>query len=335
MRAAVQERYGPPHELLRLREVPVPALGDRDVLVRVAAASVNPADWHLLRGEPRVARLQLGLRRPRATILGCDLAGRVERTGPGVTSLRPGDEVFGCSFMAGFGAFAELAAVPEERLVATPANASLEQAAAVPLAGMTALQALRDRGGVGPGQSVLVIGASGGVGTFAVQLAKWFGADVTAVCSGRNAELVESLGADRIIDHTRRDPLAGDRRYDLVLQVAGTASPSALRRLLVARGTLVAISGDSQGRWIGPVGRSIRTLMLAPLVRERLVVFTVKPNAEDLRFLRDRVAAGDVTPAIERTYPLDEIAAAIRHVEEGHTRGKVVVVSQTARPPAG
>jgi NADPH:quinone reductase-like Zn-dependent oxidoreductase len=324
MRAIVHDRYGSP-EVLRPTELEEPVVGDREVLVRVQAASVNPADWHLVRGEPRIARLSFGLRRPRDRVPGCDLAGRVESVGSGVSGFEPGDEVFGSPFEHGLGAFAERVSVAQDLLALKPANLSFAQAAAVPLAGMTALQGLRDHGRVEPGQTVLIIGASGGVGTFAVQIAKALGAEVTGVCSGRNAELVRSIGADHVIDYISEDFARSARRYNLVLQLAGTRSPSDLRRLLTPEGTLVAISGESSGRWIGPVGRAIKAFALSPLVSQRLVVFTMKPNAQDLGFLKERIEGGEVTPVIDRTYTLAEVPEALRYLEAGHARGKVVV----------
>jgi NADPH:quinone reductase-like Zn-dependent oxidoreductase len=295
------------------------------VLVKVHAASVNPADWHLLRGTPYIARLQLGLRKPKDRVLGCDVAGRVEAVGQNVTMLRPGDEVFGSPFMHGFGAFAERVCVSEDLLAPKPANLTFEQAVAVPLAASTALQGLRGHGGIEPGHKVLIIGASGGVGTFAVQIAKSFGAEVTGVCSTRNVELVRSLGADHVIDYTREDFARSGRKYDLLFQLAGTRSPSECRRALTSKGTLVQISGDSDGRWIGPVDRIVKALVLSPFVSQKMASFTVKPNKEDLQFLKQLIEAGTLTPVIDKTYPLSETPEAIRYLENGHARGKVVI----------
>ena len=322
VKAITSHRYGPP-DVLELEEVDDPVVGDGDVLVRVRAASVNPRDWHLLRGLPYLARPQFGgLRRPRHRVLGSDLAGWVEAVGRGVTRFRPGDEVFADALT---GCFAEYVRVPEELLALKPANLSFEQAAAVPLAAVTALQGLRDHGRVQPGQRVLIVGASGGVGTFAVQLARSLGAEVTGVCSARNLELVRSLGADHVIDYAREDFTRLGRRYDLVFQLAGTRSPAASRRALTARGTLLPSSGESSGRWIGPLDRMLAAVALSPLVSQRLVPFLAKPSGDDLRALAELIESGTVRPVIDRTYPLAETAAAIRYLEQGHARGKVVI----------
>jgi NADPH:quinone reductase-like Zn-dependent oxidoreductase len=324
MKAMVNMKYGPP-DVLELTEVERPTPKDDEALLKVHAASVNPADWHLLRGTPYIARLQLGLRKPKDRILGCDVAGRVEAVGKNVTTLQPGDDVFGSPFMLGFGAFAERVCVSEDLLAPKPANLSFEQAAAVPLAASTALQGLRDHGRIEPGHKVLIIGASGGVGTFAVQIAKTLGAEVTGVCSTRNVELVRSLGADHIIDYTREDFTQSGQKYDLIFQLAGTHSPSECRRVLTSKGTLLQISGDSDGRWIGPVDRIIKALVLSPFVSQKMASFTVKPNKEDLQFLKQLIEAGTLTPVIDRTYPLSEVPEAIRYLEEGHAQGKVVI----------
>jgi NADPH:quinone reductase-like Zn-dependent oxidoreductase len=324
MRAIVHREYGPP-DVLELADVERPAVGDDEVLVRVHAAALNPADWHIMRGEPRIARLSFGLRRPNDTVPGCDLAGRVEAVGGNVSGLQPGDEVFGSPFMQGQGALAEWASLPSDVLAPKPANLPLEQAAAVPLAAQTALQALRDHGRLESEQRVLIIGASGGVGTFAVQIARALGAEVAGVCSTGNVELVRSLGANEVIDYTQEDFAQTGQRYDLVLQLAGTRSPSDCRRALTAKGTGVLISGDSKGRWIGPIARTVNAMLLSRFVSQRLMSFTVKPNARDLVHLTELIEAGAVTPVIERIYPLAEAPEAIRHLEEGHVRGKLVV----------
>jgi NADPH:quinone reductase-like Zn-dependent oxidoreductase len=322
MKAITGHRYGSP-DVLGLEEVDDPVAGDGEVLVCVRAASVNPRDWHLLRGVPYVARPQFGgLRRPRHRVLGSDLAGWVEAVGEGVTRFRPGDEVFADALT---GCFAEYACVPEDALALKPANLTFEQAAAVPLAGVTALQGLRDHGRVRPGQRVLIIGASGGVGTFAVQLAKWLGAEVTGVCSARNLELVRSLGADHVVDYAREDVTRLGRRYDLIFQLAGTRSPAACRRALTPRGTLLPSSGDSSGRWIGPLGRMLAAVALSPFVGQRLVPFLAKRSSDDLRALAELIDSGAVTPVIDRVYPLGDTPAAIRYLEQGHARGKVVI----------
>jgi NADPH:quinone reductase-like Zn-dependent oxidoreductase len=325
MKAMVNLKYGPP-DVLELTEVKRPTPKDDEVLLKVHAASVNPADWHLLRGTPYIARLQLGLRKPKDRVLGCDVAGQVEAVGKNVTTLQPGDDVFGSPFMRGFGTFAEWVCVSEDLLAPKPATLSFEQAATVPLAASTALQGLRDHGGIEPGYKVLIIGASGGVGTFAMQIAKSFDAEVTGVCSTRNVELVRSLGADHVIDYTKEDfTQDGQKKYDLIFQLAGTRSPSECRRALTPKGTLVQISGESDGRWIGPVDRIVEALVLSPFVSQKMASFTVKPNKADLQFLKQLLEAGKLTPVIDRTYSLSETPEAIRYLEEGHAKGKVVI----------
>jgi NADPH:quinone reductase-like Zn-dependent oxidoreductase len=321
VKAITCQRYGGP-DVLELEELEEPDPQDEEVRVRVRAASANPRDWHLMRGLPYVIRPQMGLRGPKFRVLGSDLAGRVEAVGRKVTRFRPGDEVFAHVLEGGF---AEYGCVPQDLLGRKPANLTFEQAAAVPLAALTALQGLRDHGRVQPGQKVLIIGASGGVGTFAVQLAKLFGADVTGVCSTRNLELVRSLGADHVIDYTREDFTSNGRRYDLILQLAGTRSPSDCRRALTPKGTLSLSSGESDGRWIGPVGRMVKAVALSPFVSQRLGPFEAKPSQEDLRLLKELIEAGTVSPVIDRTYPLSEVPEAIRYLEQGHARGKVVI----------
>jgi NADPH:quinone reductase-like Zn-dependent oxidoreductase len=321
LKAITYHRYGAP-EVLRFQEIDDPVVGDDEVLVRVRAASANPRDWHFMRGLPAFMRLQFGLRRPKHSGLGSDIAGQVEAVGKDVRRFRPGDEVYADVVMGGF---AEYASVPEALLVPKPANLTFEQAAAVPLAAVTALQGLRDHGRVQPGQQVLVIGAAGGVGTFAVQLAKWLGAEVTGVCSTGKVDLVRSLGADHVVDYTREDVTRGGRRYDVVFQLAGTQSPSDLRRALTPRGTLLLSSGESDGRLIGPVDRIIKALLLAPFTRQRLVPFVAKRSSEDLQLITTLIEAGKLTPVIDRTYPLSDVPEAIRHLEQGHARGKVVI----------
>jgi NADPH:quinone reductase-like Zn-dependent oxidoreductase len=320
LKAITYHRYGPP-EVLGLEEVDEPVVRDDEVLVRVRAASVNPRDWHFLRGLPYVVR-PVGLRRPKSGVLGSDIAGQVEAVGKAVTRFRPGDEVV--AFVLS-GAFAEHAAVPQAVLGPKPATLTFEQAATVPLAALTALQGLRDHGRVQPGQRVLILGASGGVGTFAVQLAKSFGAEVTGVSSTRNLELVRSLGADHVIDYTREDFTRSGQTYDLIFQLAGTRSPSDLRRALTPKGTLVLSSGESDGRWIGPLGRVIKAAVLSPFLRQRLVTFEAKQSKDDLRVLKELVESGKLVPVIDRTYPLIETSEAIRYLETGHARGKVVI----------
>jgi NADPH:quinone reductase-like Zn-dependent oxidoreductase len=321
LKAITYHEYGPP-DALEFEDVDVPVVKDDEVLVRVRAASVNPRDWHFMRGVPYFMRAQAGLRRPKSSLLGSDVAGQVEAVGKDVTRFHPGDEVFA---HVQEGGFAEYAAVPEAALGPKPANLTFEQAAAVPLAGLTALQGLRDQGRVGPGQKVLIIGAAGGVGSFAVQLAKHFGADVTGVCSTRNLDLVRSIGADHVIDYTREDFTQAGQGYDVVFQLAGTRSPADLRRALSPKGTLLLSSGESDGRWIGPVDRILKALVLAPFVSQRLSSFLAKSTTEDLQLLKELIEAGKVSPVIDRTYPLHEVPEAIAYLEEGHARGKVVV----------
>jgi NADPH:quinone reductase-like Zn-dependent oxidoreductase len=333
MKAVVYGRYGS-SDVLELTEIDQPVPRDDQVLVRVRAASLNPADWHFMRGLPYLVRLINGLRKPRkATVLASDLAGQVEAVGKNVRRFRPGDAVFGRTRAAhrpdpqaavATGGCAEYACVSADLLVPKPANLTFEQAAAVPLAALTALQALRDAGDVQPGLRVLVNGASGGVGTFAVQLAKAFGAEVTGACSTRNLGMVGSIGADQVIDYTREDFATGERRYDLILDT-GDRSLSDLRRALTPKGTLVVIGG-SAGRWIDGLGRANKARMLSPLVRQRLHPFLTRWSGQDLQVVKVLIEAGKVTPVIDRTYPLSEAAAAMRYLEAGHARGKIVII---------
>lgn len=324
MRAITCYRYGDPADVLTVAEVEEPTIGDGDVLIEVEAASVNPADWHLVRATPAIARLSTGLRRPSFEIPGCDVAGRVVAVGASVATVRPGDEVMASSFMAGFGAFAERVGVSEELVAVKPTNVTATEAAAVPLAGCTALQAVRDHAKVRPGDRVLVIGASGGVGTFAVQLARVAGAEVTGVCSTRNLDLVASLGADRVTDYTTDEVTAGGP-YDVIVQLAGTAPASTLRRSLTRRGRLVQVSGDSANRVVGPMGRIIAGQALSALVPQTITTFTVRPDADDLDVLRGHIESGDVRPVVDRTFPLDDIHAAFAHLEFGQGHGKTVL----------
>ena len=317
MQAIVHRRYGPP-ALLAIEELPTPEPGPGEVRVRVRAASVFAGDVHVVRGTPYFVRLATGLRRPRNQVPGIDLAGIIDVVGPGVTSLQPGDEVFG--FAAG--SLAQLVCVPAGQLVRRPATLPLEEAATIPEAGITALQGLRDHGRVQPGQRVLVIGASGGVGTFAVQIAKALGAEVTGVCGPTNQDLVRSIGADHVVDYTKTDVTTSGERYDVILQLAGTAGPRRLRRALVSGGTLVLSNGE--GRVAG-VDRILAAVILNPFVRERLVVFETKENGADLATLAGMIEAGQVRPVIDRTYPLAEAGEALHYLEAGHARGKIIL----------
>lgn len=320
MRAAVQHRYGPP-SVLESSEVAIPSPGRGEVLVRVGAAAVHPGDSFVMTGVPYVVRLVFGLRRPRHGIPGRDLAGVVAAVGKDVTALRPGDEVFGWSTA---GTLAEYACVPADHLVSVPASVSVVDAAAVPTSALTALQALRKIANVQPRQTVLVTGASGGVGSFAVQIAKAFGAEVTGICSTRNVELVRSLGADHVVDYTRIDFTRAGKRYDVILDNVEAQPLAAVRRALTPAGTLIPNSGHG-GRWFGPLGRIVKALVLSGFTRQRLRPFTSVEKREDLLTLADLLTTGQVTPVIDRTYPLDEAADALRYVAAGHTRGKVVI----------
>lgn len=320
MRAVMQHRYGPP-SVLEVSEVATPRPGRGEVLVRVGAASVHPGDHFVMTGVPYMVRLAFGLRRPRNGIPGTDLAGVVIDVGEGVTAFRRGDAVFGWTAR---GALAEYARVPADQLAPVPAGVSIVQAAAVPTSGMTALQALRDIARVRPGQSVLITGASGGVGSFAVQIAKAFGAEVTGVCGSGNVDLVRSLGAHRVIDYTTTDFTRAGARYDVILDSVEAMPLDAVRRALAPAGTLIPNSGHG-GRWIGPLGRVIAARVRSGFTRQRLRPFTSIGKRADLLVLADLLATGDVTPVIDRTYALDEAADALRHVATGHTRGKVVV----------
>ncbi|WP_113702771.1 NAD(P)-dependent alcohol dehydrogenase [Nonomuraea lactucae] len=326
MKAFVLRSYGPP-DVLDLRDVGKPVPGDDEVLVRVRATSVQPYDWHLMRGEPYVARLMAGgpgLRRPDIRVLGADMAGQVEAVGRDVTEFSPGDEVFA---MLRQGGFAEYVCVREAELAPKPGNLSFEQAAAVPLAACTALLGLRDEGRIQQGQRVLVNGASGGVGTFAVQIAKAFGAEVTGVCGPRNVDLVRSIGADEVVDYAKEDFTRKGRRYDLLLDIAGSRPVSACRRALTREGTYVVVGGPG-GRWLQPVGHVFSALAVAPFVSQRIRLANVvrcKRTKPNLLTLTELIEDGKVVPVIDRCYPFEEIPAAIGYVEEGHAAGKVVI----------
>jgi NADPH:quinone reductase-like Zn-dependent oxidoreductase len=320
MKAIVYRRYGSP-DVLRYDEIEKPTPRDDEVLIRVRAGSVNPVDWHLMRGLPYFLRLMSGLRRPKSTGLGVDVAGEVEAVGRSVTQFKPGDEVFGVS-RAGF---AEYACVAERVLSLKPDKVTFEQAACIPVAALTALQALRDKAHIQPGQKLLMNGAAGGVGTFAVQIAKSLGADVTGVCSTRNAGMVRSIGAVRVIDYTREDFTNNGQRYDVILDGVGNHSLSVFRRILNRKGTYVAIGGPA-GRWMfGPLARTIVALVLSRLTSKKLLMIVAKAKKEDLAFMAELMETGKAAPVIDRRYTLAEVPEAIRYLEEGHARGKVVI----------
>jgi NADPH:quinone reductase-like Zn-dependent oxidoreductase len=321
MKAIAQDTYGSA-DGLELRDIVRPVIGDDELLVRVHAAGVDRGVWHVMTGLPYPIRLAgYGLRAPKNPVPGMDLAGTVEAVGHEVTRFRPGDEVFGI----GKGTFAEYARALETKLAPKPANLTFEQAAAVAVSGLPALQALRDHGKVRPGQKVLIIGASGGVGTYAVQLAKAFGTEVTAVCSTTKVELVRSLGADHVIDYTHDDFAKGEQRYDVILDIGGNASLSRLRRVLAPKGTLVIAGGETDGRWLGGSDRQIRALLLSRFVGQKLTTFVSRENHEDMIVLKELIEAGKVTPVIDRTYSLAEVPEAIRYLKDGQARGKVVI----------
>jgi NADPH:quinone reductase-like Zn-dependent oxidoreductase len=323
MQAIVQDRYGTaPEDVLRLERVARPLVAGDQVLVRVRAAGVDRGTWHLMAGLPHVMRIiGFGLRDPKAQVPGLAVAGTVEAVGPDVTGLQPGDEVFGtCA-----GAFAEYARARSGQLAPKPANLTFEQAAAVPGSATTALQAVRDKAGVRPGQQVLIIGASGGVGSYAVQIAKALGADVTGVCSTAKAGLVRAIGADHVLDYTREDITGGQRRYDVIIDIGGNRPLARLRRALTPGGTLVITGGENGGRLLGGIERNLQASLLSPFVSQKLVAFIARQRRADLLALRDLIESGAVTPAIDRTYPLTETAAAIRYLADGHARGKIAI----------
>jgi NADPH:quinone reductase-like Zn-dependent oxidoreductase len=319
MRAIVQDRYGAPEDVLRLDMIDKPSPGDAEALVRVSAAVVSGTDWHLLRGLPYVARFVTGLRRPKSRVPGLELAGTVEAVGKEVASLEPGDEVFGWAD----GSFAEYAAVPEDQLLPKPANLTLEQAAAVPIAAFTALQGVR-LAGIQPGQKALITGASGGVGSYAVQIAKMQGAEITGVCSTGKMDLVRSLGADHVIDYTREHFTHSGVRYDVIIDLYGNSSLSDCRHALRPRGTLVLIGGTG-GKWFMGVDRWIRGLLMAPFLRLKVRPLIHKDSYQDLVTIRELIEAGKLTPVLDRTFPLTRVAEAIQFVREGRARGQVVI----------
>ena len=321
MKAIVYRCYGSP-DVARLESLSKPRPADGQMLVKVRAASVNPLDWHYLRGEPYIMRMSVGIGAPKDIRLGVDYAGVVEAVGKGVTRYKPGDEIFG----GADGSFGEYVIVREGGSVALkPANMTFEQAAAVPIAAITALQALRDQGKVQAGQKVLINGASGGVGTFAIQLARHFGAEVTAVCSGRNAALVRSLGANQVIDYTRQDVTRGPQRFDLIIDTVGTHTINEFRRVLTPQGTLVIVGAASAGRWIGGLSGALQAMIVSPFVSQKVGFFLAKLNHDDLDYLGKLMADGKLVSVIDRSYPLAQTAEALRYVEAGHSRGKVVI----------
>ena len=319
MKAIVHTTYGSP-DVLELREIEKPDVADDGVLVRVRAASVNPADWYGIAGRPWLARPMMGLRKPKSPEVGADFAGTVEAVGRDVTQVRPGEDVFGRS-----GTFAEYVCLAEDRVVLKPTTVTFEQAAAVPVAAITALQSLRDKGQVEPGHKVLVNGASGGVGTFAVQIAKALGAEVTAVCSTRNVDLVRSLGADHVIDYTREDFTQTDQRYDLLLDIAGSRSWREVRRVLHPQATLVIIGGPKGTRLLGPLSHIVNVKLASVRSRRRVVFFVAKIVKADLEVVRELLESGQVTPVVDRRYELSETADAFRYLGEGHAQGKLVI----------
>jgi NADPH:quinone reductase-like Zn-dependent oxidoreductase len=320
MKAIVYRCYGSP-DVLEFEDIAKPTPADNEVLVKVHAASVNPLDWHYMRGSPYFMRLGTGLGAPNRTSMGVDFAGTVEAVGNNVKRFKPGDEVFG----GRSGAFAEYVIIPDDRALALkPANVTFEQAASVPIAAITALQALRDKGQLKPGQKVLINGASGGVGTFAVQIAKSFGAEVTGVCSTRNVEMVRSIGADHVVDYTKEDYTESGLHYDLIIDNVGNHSLLANRRVLNPDGIFVIIGGP-KGNWLGPLMNPIKALMLSPFVGQEFVLLLAKMDKDDLAILGDLMQAGKVTPVIDRRYRLSEVPAAIRYSEEGHARGKIII----------
>jgi NADPH:quinone reductase-like Zn-dependent oxidoreductase len=321
MKAIVRDRYGSP-DVLELREIDQPEVTDGEVLVRVRATSVNPADWYNLTGTPYIARIAFGFPKPKPVRLGLDFAGTVEAVGKKVTQFQPGDEVFGAKSAA----FAEYLVVPEDRaVVSKPASLAFEEAAASPVAALTALQALRDHGNIQAGEKVLINGASGGVGTFAVQMAKAFEAEVTGVCSTKNVEMVRSLGADHVVDYTTQDFTRSDQRYDLLLDIAGNRSWSEYRRVLKPHAILVIVGGPKANRLIGPVSHIVKVRLAAVRSRQKLVNFVARVTKPDLEVLRELLEAGKVKPVIDRTYSLGETAEALRYLGTGHARGKVVI----------
>ena len=322
MQAIVQDAYGTvPEDVLHMAQVDRPYIGDGDILVRVRAASVDRGTWHLMAGLPSAMRVATGFRRPKAQNPGRCLAGTVEAVGRDVSGFKAGEEVYGTTTAS----FAEYVVVQPERLAVKPSNLSFGQAAAVPISGVTALQAVRDAAEVTAGQKVLIIGASGGVGTFAVQIAKAYGAEVTGVCSTSKVDLVRSLGADHVVDYTREYFAAGEPRYDTIIDTGGNRRLSHLRRAITAGGRIVLVGGENDGKFLGGFGRQLRAPLVSLFVGPKMKLFGAKEKAQDLVVLRDRIEAGTVAPAVDRTFPLADSAAAVRYLQDGHARGKVVI----------
>lgn len=321
MKAITRRAYGQT-DVVELCDVETPTPKDDEILIRVEAAGVGRDVWHMMTGDPYIMRLAVGLRAPRSIILGRDFAGYVEAVGRDATRFRPGEAVMGTS---GGGTFAEYVCAQESKVAPRPDGVTAEQAAAIPISGSTALQGLRDRGRIGAGQEVLVVGASGGVGTFAVQIAKAYGARVTGVCSGAKAEMVRSLGVDRVVDHERESFADIGPVHDLILDIGGRSSLADLRRALAPDGTLVLAGGEGGDRWTGGLGRQLRAVLTSPFLRQRLCMFVARENSADLERLTDMIDAGQVTPVVDGPYPLSDAAGAIRHLAAGRGRGKVVV----------
>ncbi len=328
MKAVVQEEFGQAGDVLRIEgNEPLPEIADGEVLVKVEAAGVDRGVWHLVAGLPYMVRIAgFGVRRPKLRVPGFDFAGRVVRIGSGVTSLRPGDEVFGIAK----GSFAEYACALEDKVVTAPESVTAAEAASVPISGLTALQAVRDQAKLGPGDSVLVLGASGGVGSFAVQIAKAFGAEVTGVCRTSKVEMVRELGADRVLDYTREDLAEIGRRFDAVLDIGGNRKLSVLRRLLKPRGTLVIVGGEDAGKVIGGTDRQLRAMLLSPFVSQKLKAFVSSEDGSDIEKLREMIDSGDLKPTIDRTLPLERAAEAVTYIGDGNARGKTVLTVDQA-----
>ena len=324
MHAIVQDAYGPA-DGWHAAEIELPVIADEEALVKVSAAGLDRGTWHLMTGLPYLGRLAFGVRKPKDRVPGRDLAGMVVAVGSSVRRFAVGDSVFG----VGRGSFAEYATAREDKLARKPANVTFEQAAVVPISGLTAIQAVRDAGRLQAGQRVLIVGASGGVGSYAVQLAKAFGANVTGVCSTPKIDFVRSLGADRVIDYTKDDFSGGSQHYDLIVDIGGNATLSRLRRALTDKGTLVIVGGEGGGKLTG-MGRQLRALMLSPFVSQRLTMLVSKENSADLERLTELIETGAVTPAIDRTYPLDEAGDAMRHLVAGQAQGKIAIAMAIA-----